>query len=200
MANDVVHCHDHQGHRQDDRHQDHQDHQDDRHQDHRQDDQRLEHPDDQDHSDDQHLDHPVHVFLDPMDALGHLFQRDHDQEHLQECDRYARQHQDRQGDLRLVHPDDRLLVDVQHQVRHLGDQEVVGLVDRYQEVAESDGPMDPLEEAAAGVVLSVQMMQQLARFVQSARVARVQTQQVRRVQQQELAMVQEQLYPLVAQK
>jgi hypothetical protein len=206
LANDVVHCHDHQGHRQDDRHQDHQGHrQDDQHLDHQnrhQDDQHLGHPGDQGHSDDRHLGHPVRVFLDPMDALGHLFQLDRDQEHLQEYDPYARQHQDHQGDQHLVHLDDRPLVDDQHQERHQGGQEVVELVDRYLEVAESDGQMGLLEEAAEGVVLSVQMMQQLVqqtvRLVRPVQVARVQAQQV----QQELVLEQEQgqLCQLVAQK
>jgi hypothetical protein len=93
-------------------------------------------------------------------------------------------------------------VDDQHQERHQGGQEVVELVDRYLEVAESDGQMGLLEEAAEGVVLSVQMMQQLVqqtvRLVRPVQVARVQAQQV----QQELVLEQEQgqLCQLVAQK
>jgi hypothetical protein len=68
------------------------------------------------------------VFLGLMDALGHLFQLDHDLKRWQEFDRYVRQHQDRQDD----HP----LADDQHQAHHQDDPVEAELGDRYQGVAE----------------------------------------------------------------
>lgn len=171
-VNDVDRYHDLQDHHRDDRHQDHQDHQDDRHQDHRQDDQHLVHLGGQDHrQDDQHPGHLVRVFPVQKDATGHLFRQDHDLKHLQECDPYARQRPDQQGDQHLDHLDDRPSVGDQHPVRRQGDQEVVESDDRYLEVAESDDQMGLLEEAAEGVVLLVQVMQQTARSVWPTQIA-----------------------------
>jgi hypothetical protein len=208
-VNDVDRYHDHQGHHRDDRHQDLLDHldrhPDDRHlgrQSRHLDDQHLGHLGDQVHLDDQHPGHQVRVFLDQKAATGHLFQQDHDLKHLQEYDPYARRHQDHQGDQHLDHPDDRPSVDDQHPVRHQDDQEVAELDDRYLEVAESDDQMGLLEEAAEGVVLPVQVMQQTARSVWPAQIAQAQAPQVRQEQQMERAPEQEQgqLCPLVAQK
>ena len=176
-VNDVDRYHDLQDHHRDDRHQDLLGHRDDRHQDllghldRHLDDQHLVHLGGQDHLDDQHPGHLVRVFPVQKDATGHLFRQDHDLKHLQECDPYARQRPDQQGDQHLDHLDDRPSVGDQHPVRRQGDQEVVESDDRYLEVAESDDQMGLLEEAAEGVVLLVQVMQQTARSVWPTQIA-----------------------------
>ena len=142
---------DHLGHRLDDRHLGHRNrHLDDQHPDHRDD---PHHLDDQhqDHQGDQHLDHQDHVILGLMDALGHLFQLDHDLKRSQEFDQYVRQHQGQQDD----HP----LADDQHQAHHQDDPVEAELDDRYPEVAELDDQMGQDVEAVADVELLAQALQ-----------------------------------------